>query len=438
MNLDGWGSWIRQNPLLEDPPDVSFPREVLSTSHSIAFDFVAESIDAVGGADPASLSSERGGRSTETPDRNKSDRSTPTESVLRKSCAAESPVWNSFETLSIRDKPSGAGRPGTLGPPVSASATAPSLASFSLSSVLVLVSTVIISSWLSLSVKVTKLPDVGDRTKATTATTTKDRAFHQDEPKQATIRESRLMRINSFTMRVFSHHTNSGSRRRVIKKRDARANGDSDDVTQELTQDFAHDETTVESSRNGQLKQKQPQQEQQEQQDQFDLEREQTRLESFEAYILVSILTASASFAVLCELQPEEYNSHFSIDSVAFWAYCATVFMSGVSSIAGLHATVVFSLCLLYGKTALGMQNDEAYSKFVTITSAQRVRAFNSFSASLLFFALVMSMILIEKAPTILRLPAIAFAIYGTFYVFSDWHGILEAAKVIFAKPKSS
>uniref|UniRef100_A0A7S2YA25 Uncharacterized protein n=1 Tax=Entomoneis paludosa TaxID=265537 RepID=A0A7S2YA25_9STRA len=164
----------------------------------------------------------------------------------------------------------------------------------------------------------------------------------------------------------------------------------------------------------------------------LDLEREKTRLESFEAYVLVSILTASASFALLCEMELSAYEEPFS---TSYGACLATIFISGLSAIAGLHATIVFSLCVLYGKTALGLQKDLQYTQFVKDTAPQRVRAFNSFSASLLLFAIQVELMLCEKAPQSFRLPALVVAVFTTYWIFMDWQDILESAKSIFEPP---
>mmetsp|Transcript_40655 Transcript_40655/g.84624 ORF Transcript_40655/g.84624 Transcript_40655/m.84624 type:complete len:224 (-) Transcript_40655:1028-1699(-) len=158
----------------------------------------------------------------------------------------------------------------------------------------------------------------------------------------------------------------------------------------------------------------------------LDLEREKTRLESFEAYVLVSILTASASFTILSEVTAPDSSSLSQLATVA------TVFISGLSAIAGLHATIVFSLCVLYGKTALGLYRDVQYAQFVKDTAPQRIRAFNSFSTSLLLFALQVELLLCEKAPPAFQGVAILVAMATTGALVWDWHSILQAAQRIF------
>jgi len=163
--------------------------------------------------------------------------------------------------------------------------------------------------------------------------------------------------------------------------------------------------------------------------DGVDLDREITRLESFEAYVLVSVLTASASFAVLHDM---ELNS----DTVLNGCYSMfLVCVYGISAIAGLHATVVFSLCLLYGKTALGMNKDSAYQSFIANVASQRMRAFQTLKASLSLFGLQIVLAMIHKAPEQWR-PVMGVLTLGLLYAnYLDAASILEAAGVIFAPP---
>ena len=150
----------------------------------------------------------------------------------------------------------------------------------------------------------------------------------------------------------------------------------------------------------------------------MDLEREKTRLESLESYVLVSILTASASFSVL--------ESTTAADSV--WS-TAIVYCAGLSAICGLHATVVFSLCVLYGKTALGRHADAAYSRFLESVAPQRVRGFTSFSASLLLFVVETALLLIQQAPPgNPQTMAAGLALVCTYTICVDWAAVLQAA----------
>jgi hypothetical protein len=103
--------------------------------------------------------------------------------------------------------------------------------------------------------------------------------------------------------------------------------------------------------------------------DQLDLSREQIRLESFEGYILVSVLTATSSFGTLEQLPaPEEAGMeawHATIQAVS----CA-------SALLGMYSCVIFTLIQLYGKTAIGMNRDAMHDYFLNQTGNIRIRGF--------------------------------------------------------------
>ncbi|KAL7564308.1 hypothetical protein ACA910_007161 [Epithemia clementina (nom. ined.)] len=147
----------------------------------------------------------------------------------------------------------------------------------------------------------------------------------------------------------------------------------------------------------------------------LDLEREKTRLESLESYVLVSILTASASFAVL-DAAPDPFLAGGSGSLVS----TLTVFAAGLSSLCGLHATVVFSLCVLYGKTALGRYHDDAYQAFLQRVAPQRVRGFTTFAASLLLFAVETALLLYQHAPPKYQTVALVLAVVSTYLLITD------------------
>ncbi|KAL7560639.1 hypothetical protein ACA910_001323 [Epithemia clementina (nom. ined.)] len=158
----------------------------------------------------------------------------------------------------------------------------------------------------------------------------------------------------------------------------------------------------------------------------LDLEREKTRLESLESYVLVSILTASASFAVL-DAAPDPFLAGGSGCSLVS---TLTVFAAGLSSLCGLHATVVFSLCVLYGKTALGRYHDDAYQAFLQRVAPQRVRGFTTFAASLLLFAVETALLLYQHAPPKYQTVALVLAVVSTYLLITDGWAVMHAATI--------
>ena len=164
----------------------------------------------------------------------------------------------------------------------------------------------------------------------------------------------------------------------------------------------------------------------------LDLERGKTRLESFESYVLVSILTASASFSVLQSaessvLWSDTSSSRLCVDT-SDWISTLIIFAAGLSTICGLHATVVFSLCVLYGKTALGRYSDNAYHRLLDTVTIQRVRGFNTFSASLLLFAVETGLLLYQHAPPRWQGMAFFIATSSTMTILLDFRAVLLAA----------
>lgn len=158
------------------------------------------------------------------------------------------------------------------------------------------------------------------------------------------------------------------------------------------------------------------------------LDRENTRLASFEAYVLVSILAASASFSLVANFSPPSDGS-----TIQQLLYPGTLLVAGASALCGLHATIVFSLSILYGKTSLGLKKDSHYEDFLSKTAELRRRGFRTFSASLLLFASEIGLVLLDRVPENLRPMAAVLAAGMMTYILSDWKFVLDSANVIFA-----
>ena len=118
------------------------------------------------------------------------------------------------------------------------------------------------------------------------------------------------------------------------------------------------------------------------------LEREDLRLGGFEPYILVSVLTAQTSFNLIGRINLD-WNAVMSKEWFlsANWAKLGLLTSCGITTLSGIYAAVVFSLTILYGKTALGMEKDEEYRFFMDNTGLQRFRAFRAFSLALFGFS---------------------------------------------------
>lgn len=92
------------------------------------------------------------------------------------------------------------------------------------------------------------------------------------------------------------------------------------------------------------------------------LERQLIRLEGLEPYVLVSVLTATASYSTIT-------SEEFIVDGVVDWTGAGLLASALGSTLCGLYSTIIFSLSILYGKTALGELNPNclfAYTHNVT------------------------------------------------------------------------
>jgi hypothetical protein len=109
--------------------------------------------------------------------------------------------------------------------------------------------------------------------------------------------------------------------------------------------------------------------------------------------------------------------------------------VSGLSAICGLYATIIFSLTVLYSKSALGAELDREYDRFLRKTVRARVRAFRSFSFSLGLFALEVILVLIERTFAScpwLSLPVGLSAAGIMFYLYKDWKLLVRTAEESF------
>lgn len=181
------------------------------------------------------------------------------------------------------------------------------------------------------------------------------------------------------------------------------------------------------------------------------LEREAFRLDGFEPYIFVSVLTAGAAFEGIRDIDDIDIGanswdelfqliSSFSLSTPSeillsqpdAWYVFGIVFSALGVTITGMYATVTFALVMLYGKTALGMQRDNEYKVFMTNTSSNRFTAFIAFGLSLFLFLGLSFLEAGHKLPTFLRLPFTGVCLTVLYLGRQQYTSILKAAAVIF------
>jgi len=166
------------------------------------------------------------------------------------------------------------------------------------------------------------------------------------------------------------------------------------------------------------------------------LDRQDMRLSGFDPYILVSVLTAAQSFDVINGYH-QEWNVLGSKSSLMAlttqdWLMSAILVTAGASTVMGIYAAVVFSLTVLYGRTALGMKVDEEYDNFLENTGLQRYRAFRAFSGSLGLFCLLVIFELFKKSAGVFRLPIVVASVAILYFGKQEYDTIIEAAGPIF------
>jgi hypothetical protein len=119
------------------------------------------------------------------------------------------------------------------------------------------------------------------------------------------------------------------------------------------------------------------------------LNRSDMRLEGLEVYALIGALQASSSMALLVEF--DGFNSINNTDGdgnggATKWIKVGLLVVTLAATLGGVYVTMVFFMCSMYGKTALGLLRDDEYVLFMENTSKLRSRGFFAFTATLLLF----------------------------------------------------
>jgi len=107
---------------------------------------------------------------------------------------------------------------------------------------------------------------------------------------------------------------------------------------------------------------------------------------------------------------------------------------SATGMIGGLHATLVFSLMTVYGRTAMGMGWDAACSKFFQTTDKIRFRGFRSFRLALTTFSVQIVFIICARVPIATRKLCFPLLTWVLWRVHQETQCIIDsAATIIFA-----
>ena len=120
------------------------------------------------------------------------------------------------------------------------------------------------------------------------------------------------------------------------------------------------------------------------QENQISMERNTVRLDGIEAYAVLSSLNLASSITCLNSyVDGQEYEG--ALDKLLDLCF---VISNSLGILCALNATLVFSLVAMYGRTALGIGKDLAFSSFLEKTYPQRHQGFQTFFWSLHAFML--------------------------------------------------
>ena len=161
------------------------------------------------------------------------------------------------------------------------------------------------------------------------------------------------------------------------------------------------------------------------------MERNTVRLDGIEVYAVVSALTVASSIACL-----DSYGA--SPKSDTYMDKLLDVFFTisnSVGILSGLHATLVFSLVTMYGRTAVGLGRDLAFSSFFQKTGLQRYRGFQTFLWSLYAFMIQVVIVIVRVMfpfGSLLRAGVLVCFALIMFVISSDTNAIVGEASVIF------
>ncbi|OEU08144.1 hypothetical protein FRACYDRAFT_250373 [Fragilariopsis cylindrus CCMP1102] len=155
-------------------------------------------------------------------------------------------------------------------------------------------------------------------------------------------------------------------------------------------------------------------------------------LDSFDAHIVVSVLTATASFAALFETNSQDEGTTRSSSSYMSLLHNVSVLTCSICSLSGIYATVVFSLSSIYGRAAVGTGRMDIYEEFLKSTETIRYKAFVMYLLSLILFIVLLVGTATEKIDQEYRIYFFSFLLFLSIFSYNDWNTIIKCAGPIF------
>jgi hypothetical protein len=173
----------------------------------------------------------------------------------------------------------------------------------------------------------------------------------------------------------------------------------------------------------------------------FSEKKTQLRLDGLEPYVLVSAITATASFDVVTGGNLFENSPIFvATADNNNWDEAFRVLLlitSTTSSCLGLYSLGIFSFCIMYSKAALAREDEahQVYQQFFDTTASYRYKGYQAFLWSLILFVIDLFLFAIAYLPESIR----PFAALGSapiiFTCWNDWQAIIKEASIIYAAP---
>jgi hypothetical protein len=159
--------------------------------------------------------------------------------------------------------------------------------------------------------------------------------------------------------------------------------------------------------------------------------RQDTRLQAWDNYVLVSVLCTSISYNALQGFQVSpEHRGVFLYDELMG---TAIHLLAGLAVLSGLYSTMVFSLSILYGKSALGMERDPQFDTFMEKSAQIRIQGFRAFSLNLVLFGSLVVLVITEYLPLVGGFPVGLLLFGALFYGYRDWQKLVDSAGGIFS-----
>ena len=168
------------------------------------------------------------------------------------------------------------------------------------------------------------------------------------------------------------------------------------------------------------------------------LDRKRDRLDGLEVYAVVSAISAGTMVAVFDSYQPaggDVIDLFYHGRYLDFLMSAIFLVTGSIGIVCALHCIFVFSLVTMYGRTAIGMDRDDALDIFFAGTGVQRFHGFKTFVGSL--YALMFQLIVVITSKVsdkpFVHLLAVIVTSRLMYNVYRDTQIVMDKASVIFA-----